>query len=96
MPTCFTLPLWVFFVTLTFLMPYSWKVPGPHLIGIYIGIGIFGYLTLLFLDKALTLAPAALTAPLIYSQLIWVFSFLISCFADDHLTRRTSSAHVSF
>ena len=70
--------LWVF-CPLTFLMPYSWKVPGPHLIGIYIGIGIFGYLTLLFLDKALTLAPAALTAPLIYSQLIWVslFDFML-------------------
>jgi drug/metabolite transporter (DMT)-like permease len=57
---------------LTVCIPFSWHRPTVGVVGIYIGIGFFGYLTLLFLDKALELAPAALTAPLIYLQPIWL------------------------
>lgn len=71
--------LWVFCL-LTVFMPFSWKPPTISIIAIYIGIGFFGYLTLAFLDKSLELAPAALTAPLIYTQPIWVdlFDFMIN------------------
>ncbi len=69
--------LWIFCL-LTVFIPFSWKTPTVGLVGIYIGIGFFGYITLLLLDKALELAPAALTAPLIYSQPVWIdmFQFL--------------------
>jgi len=70
--------LWVF-CPLTLLVPFSWKTPTAPLVGIYVGIGFFGYLALLFLDKSMELAPAALTAPLIYTQPIWVdlFDYLV-------------------
>jgi drug/metabolite transporter (DMT)-like permease len=36
-----------------------------------IGIGVWGFVLLLFLDRALAWAPASLVAPFIYTQCIW-------------------------
>jgi len=70
--------LWVV-LPLSLIMPLKWKMPSIYVAGIYISIGLSGYWLLFFLDKSLELAPAALTAPLIYTVPIW--SLAIHSFA---------------
>jgi drug/metabolite transporter (DMT)-like permease len=62
--------LWVF-LPLSFLLPLDWKTPTLRVIGIYTGIGLSGYLCLYFLDKTMEMAPAALTAPFIFTVPLW-------------------------
>jgi drug/metabolite transporter (DMT)-like permease len=70
--------LWVF-LPLSFLLPLRWKMPSLQVLGIYAIIGLLGYLCLYFLDKSIDLAPASLSAPLVYTVPVWscIIDFLI-------------------
>jgi drug/metabolite transporter (DMT)-like permease len=57
--------LWVF-IPLSFVMPSVWHTPSPKVALVMIGIGVWGFVVLLFLDRALAWAPASLVAPFIY------------------------------
>jgi drug/metabolite transporter (DMT)-like permease len=61
--------LWVF-IALSFVMP-GLAYPFPESGVAMIGIGVWGFVLLLFLDRALAWAPASLVAPFIYTQCIW-------------------------
>lgn len=69
--------LWVF-IPLTFVMPSVWRTPSPKVALVMMGIGAWGFVVLLLLDRALAMAPASLTAPLIYTQCIWSAALLYS------------------
>jgi drug/metabolite transporter (DMT)-like permease len=62
--------LWVFLL-LSLVLPLQWTMPSLRVCGVYIAIGLVGYLCLFLLDKSLELAPASLTAPMIFSVPIW-------------------------
>ena len=62
--------LWVF-IPLSFVMPSVWHTPSPKAALAMVGIGVWGFVILLFLDRALAWAPASLVAPFIYTQCIW-------------------------
>jgi drug/metabolite transporter (DMT)-like permease len=62
--------LWVF-IALSFVMPSVWHTPSLKAALAMIGIGVWGFVLLLFLDRALAWAPASLVAPFIYTQCIW-------------------------
>jgi drug/metabolite transporter (DMT)-like permease len=62
--------LWVF-IALSFVMPSVWHTPSLKAALAMIGIGVWGFVLLLFLDRALAWAPASLVAPFIYTQSIW-------------------------
>jgi len=61
---------WVF-LALTIVLPLFWRMPPPRALAAMVGIGIWGFFTLLLLDRALALAPVSITAPFIYTQCIW-------------------------
>ena len=58
--------LWVF-IALSFVMPSVWHTPSLKAALAMIGIGVWGFVLLLFLDRALAWAPASLVAPFIYT-----------------------------
>jgi drug/metabolite transporter (DMT)-like permease len=62
--------LWVF-LPLSPLLPLDWKMPTLRVIGIYLGIGLFGYVCLYFIDKTMEMVPAVLTAPFIFTVPLW-------------------------
>jgi drug/metabolite transporter (DMT)-like permease len=62
--------LWVF-IALSFVMPSVWHTPSLKAALAIIGIGVWGFVLLLFLDRALAFSPASLVAPFIYTQCIW-------------------------
>ena len=62
--------LWVF-IALSFVMPSVWHTPSLKAALAMIGIGVWGFVLLLFLDRALAWAPASLVAPFIYTRCIW-------------------------
>jgi drug/metabolite transporter (DMT)-like permease len=67
--------LWVF-VALTFVMPFVWHTPPPKIALITTAIGVWGFVVLLLLDRALALAPVSLTAPFLYTQCLWSAAML--------------------
>jgi len=72
------------FWVLVFLTPVvssSLKMPSKGALAVFAGIGICGYVVLYFLDKAMVLAPPALTAPLILTQPLW-HGLMISALFD--------------
>lgn len=62
--------LWVF-IPLTFVMPSVWHTPTLKVALAMVGIGVWGFVTLLALDRALAWAPVSAAAPFIYTQCIW-------------------------
>jgi len=78
--------LWVF-LPLTLVMPFVFHPPLMRTALIDIAIGIDGFLVLFCLDKAMEWAPAAVTAPLLYLQNVFMaaMAFLFEGFRLDYV-----------
>ena len=64
------------------VMPFVWTTPRHWLvIGLLVGLGVFGSIGHYLLIAAHRLAPASLLAPFIYTQLVWVILFGYVVFA---------------
>lgn len=61
---------WVFAV-LTVCVPFVWLPLTVHALGAMVVIGLWGFVLLLILDRAVASAPVSLTAPFILTQGIW-------------------------
>lgn len=66
--------LWVF-LPFTLLMPFMWRQPSAKELLLNIAIGLDGFLVLYCLDKAMEWAPAAITAPFLYTQNVFMVLF---------------------
>jgi drug/metabolite transporter (DMT)-like permease len=65
------------------LMPFVWTTPGdPLVIGVMCVTGVFGTVGHYLLIMAHRLAPPALLAPFIYTQIVWVIMLGYLVFAD--------------
>ncbi len=60
------------FLALTPLMPRVWQAPPLHDVGIFIVIGVLGYVALWCVDRFAALAPVSLTAPVLYLHLAFL------------------------
>jgi drug/metabolite transporter (DMT)-like permease len=60
------------FAVLTFSMPSVWITPSLHDLAMIVGIGAFGFVSLLLLDQAVRCAPVSATSPALYSQVACV------------------------
>lgn len=58
------------FAALTPAMPFVWTAPSVGELGVMVVVGGLGLLTLLALDRCAGLAPLAVSAPLLYAQLL--------------------------
>ena len=70
------------FAILSLIVPKGWITPSVHDIEMIVGIGTFGFVSLLMLDRAVSHAPVCTTSPALYSQL--AFAALIGIFASGH------------
>lgn len=61
---------WVF-ASLTLVLPHFWHTPTPRGLAAMVVIGALGYVGLYALDLALEALPAAVLAPVLYTQLAW-------------------------
>jgi drug/metabolite transporter (DMT)-like permease len=60
------------FALLTLFMPSVWITPTLHDLAMVVGIGAFGFISLLVLDHAIRRAPVSVTSPALYFQIVCV------------------------
>ena len=65
------------FALLTLLMPSVWITPSLHDLAVMIGIGTFGFGSLLLLDHAMRYAPVSAISPALYFQIVCVSIILM-------------------
>jgi hypothetical protein len=70
MTKLFHTALWVF-IGMSVILPSVWYRPTLHGLLAMIAIGVFGWFGLYALDRALEAAPAAILAPVLYTELVW-------------------------
>ena len=73
---------WVGTAIMTALVPFYWQAVAPVDWLAMAAMGALGGLGHLILIRALTIAPASLLAPFIYSQIVWALGSAISVFGD--------------
>lgn len=70
------------FVISTLLLPFHWKQPDLAGWGMMIVLGALGCLSHLAMIQAFARAPAAVIAPFVYTQLVWVIPVGYLVFGD--------------
>ncbi|HXC26241.1 MAG TPA: hypothetical protein VNU46_10030 [Gemmatimonadaceae bacterium] len=70
LPKLFHTALWVF-VPLSFVLPFFWQTPTLQGFVVMSAIGVIGCGALYALDRSVEIAPPALMAPVLYTQLAW-------------------------
>jgi drug/metabolite transporter (DMT)-like permease len=70
------------FAVLSFFMPSVWIAPYLHDVVMMVGIGTFGFVSLLLLDRAVSYAPLSDTSPALYSQV--AFASIVGMASSGH------------
>jgi hypothetical protein len=86
MTKLFHTALWVF-IGMSVILPSVWSRPTLHGLLAMSAIGVLGWFALYALDRALEGAPAAILAPVLYTELVW--DLLLHWRSDVTLGRRT-------
>lgn len=59
------------FVVLSAFVSHVWVTPSPHDLIMAVGIGTFGFVSLLVLDRAVSYAPVSDSAPALFLQIVF-------------------------
>ncbi len=70
------------FLVLSFFMPRVWVMPSIHDVEMIVGIGVFGFVSLLLLDRAVSHAALSVTTPAMYLQV--AFASMIGMVSSSH------------
>ena len=73
---------WVGSAIMTAYMPFAWQPVAPFDWLPMVAMGALGGLGHLILIRALTVAPASLLAPFIYTQIVWALILGYLVFGD--------------
>jgi drug/metabolite transporter (DMT)-like permease len=73
---------WVGTAVMTAIVPYHWRPVAAGDWAWMIGMGALGAAGHLILIRALTIAPASLLSPFIYSQIVWALTIGYFWFDD--------------
>jgi drug/metabolite transporter (DMT)-like permease len=73
---------WIGTAVMTAIVPYHWRTVASGDWAWMIGMGALGAAGHLILIRALTIAPASLLSPFIYSQIVWALTIGYFWFGD--------------